>query len=116
MKSVSRKDIATYSKRRMKHILNSSSELIVPCLCISMEEMVPTNSATDDRQHCQKARDLDRLMSAIKEKFAVSTNSEQLKLLSLSPSSWSIEKVSNFFEVSIFMVRRSKEFKKLKKY
>ena len=44
-------------------------------------------------------------MTTINEKFVVFTKSEQLKLLSLSPSSWSIEKVTNFFEVSISIVR-----------
>ena len=38
-----------------------------------------------------------------------STKSEQLELLSLSPSCWSIEKVSSFFEFSISVVRISME-------
>ena len=79
----------------MKHILNSSSELIASCLDISVEELVPINSVTDDCQCYQKARDLDRLMAAIEEKFVVSPKSKQLKLIPLSPSSWSTEKVSN---------------------
>ena len=80
-----------------------------------MEELISTNSATDDQQCCQKTRDLERLIVTIKERSVVSTKSEQLKLLSQSPSSWSIEKV-NFFEVSISMFRKSIELKKLKKY
>ena len=44
-----------------------------------------------------------------------STKSEQLELLSLSPSCWSIEKVFNFFEFSISVVRISME-KTLKEY
>ena len=94
-KSVSSKDKVAYGKRKMKHILNSSSELIASCLAISVEKLVPINSVTDDCQCCQKARDLDRLMAAIKEKFVVSPKSKQLKLIPLSPSSWSTEKVSN---------------------
>ena len=73
----------------MKHIFNSSSELIASCLDISVEKLVPKNYVTDDHQCYQKARDLERSMVAIKEKFVVSTKSEQLKLHSLSPSSWS---------------------------
>ena len=46
-------------------------------------------------------------MAPIKEKFVISTKFEQLKILSLSPSSWSIEKASNFSEASISMVKRS---------
>ena len=87
-------------------------EQIASCPDISMEELVPTNSVTDDCQCCQKARDLDRLIVAIKERSPVTTKSEQLKLLSLSPSSCLFEKVSNFFEVSIYMFKRSIELKK----
>ena len=59
-------------------------------------------------------------MAPIKEKFVISTKFEQLKILSLSPSSWSIEKASNFSEASISMVKRSsiklKKKNKLKEY
>ena len=60
MKSVSSKDKAAYWNRRMKHILNSSSELNVSCVDISIKELVRVHSVTDDHQYCQKARDLDR--------------------------------------------------------
>ena len=65
MKSVSSKDKAAYWNRIMKHILNSSSELNVSCVDISIKGLVPVHSVTDDHQYCQKARDLDRLMLAI---------------------------------------------------
>ena len=59
-------------------------------------------------------------MAPIKEKFVISIKFEQLKLLSLSPSSWSIVKASNFSEASISMVKRSsiklKKKNKLKEY
>ena len=65
MKSVSSKDKAAYWNRRMKHILNSSSEPILSCVDISIKELVPVHSVTNDPQYSQNARDLYRLMLAI---------------------------------------------------
>ena len=57
MKSVSSKDKVAYWKRKMKHILNSSTELIISSIDISMEELVPPNSVTDNHQCCHRVTD-----------------------------------------------------------
>jgi hypothetical protein len=61
---------------------------------------------------CNKCADMDELITALKEKVTVSTSQEKLKLLTLTPSSWKIEKTAKEFDVSVYMVKKSRSLKK----
>jgi len=48
---------------------------------------------------CVSCNDLAKLIEALKEKCAVSSSNEQVKLLTLVPQSWSIQRVVSEFSV-----------------
>ena len=67
---------------------------------------------SDGEQPCLQCKDLDRLILLSKEKCSTATRQEQIKLLTLIPQSWSIQKTIHKFEVTEHVVRRFRELKK----
>ena len=59
-----------------------------------------------------KASDLDRL--TLREKLALesTTSEEKIKILTLTPESWSIVKAASYFGVSEYLIRQALELKK----
>ena len=93
LKAVSDRDKISYGKRKLDQVFNTSSETITSVLYVSVEELVPSSSFS--KEACsQKASDLDKLIKSIKEKLIASDRKEQLKLLTLAPPSWNIQKTS----------------------
>ena len=61
---------------------------------------------------CQDSQDLQTLLYTIKERIEDSTTkNEKVKLLTLVPESWTIDKASDFFNVSKNLVKKSKKLK-----
>ena len=61
-----------------------------------------------------KASDLDRLTEQMREKLALesTTSEEKIKILILTPESWSIVKAASYFGVSEYLIRQARELKK----
>ena len=60
----------------------------------------------DENDNCSKCSDLDRLVDLIQAKVAVSSQKEKIKLLTLAPESWSIQKVISKFNVTEYIVKK----------
>ena len=56
-----------------------------------------------------KAEELDRLHAAMKEKLVTTSNTEKLKILTLTPDSWSGKYCSEYFGVSEYLIRSARE-------
>ena len=54
----------------------------------------------DENDNCSKCNDLDRLVDLIQAKIAVSLRKGNIKLLTLAPESWTIQKVIKKFNIS----------------
>ena len=52
------------------------------------------------------------MVGLIKEKLLVSSWNEKVKLLTLTPESWTIEKTMKEFEVSKYLVKKARSLKK----
>ena len=52
------------------------------------------------------------LTEAIKEKLKIASNKKKVKLLTITPVSWSIQQTINFFGVSRAMVKKARNLKK----
>ena len=65
----------------------------------------------DENDNCSKCNDLDRLVDFIQARIAVSSRKEKTKLLTLAPKSWLIQKVISKFNVTEYMVKKSKSIK-----
>ena len=78
-------------------------------------ESIRTKTTTEFNQEVQgKAYEFDKLMILIKEKVMSSNKHEKVKLLTLTPDSWSRKKVAELFNVSECLVRSAREPKKKK--
>jgi hypothetical protein len=69
---------------------------------------------SNELQTCQKCTDLDAIIEGIKEKCSTSNMEATLKLITLAPPSWTIEKTANEFGVSKLMVNKARKLKKAK--
>ena len=56
------------------------------------------NRLPGEKRRSNVIRKVDRLMGLIKDKLAVSTNEEKVKLLTLLPESWTISEVHVFLQ------------------
>ena len=90
--------------------MNSSSELVASALDLLGDKLTGCASIKMTQECCQKVSDLDMLTEAIKEKLKITNNKEKLKLLTITPVSWSIPQTANFFGVSIVMVKKARNF------
>ena len=61
-----------------------------------------------------KASDLDKLTEQMREKLTLgsTTSEEKIKILTLTPESWSIVEAVLFFGVSEYLIRQARELKK----
>ena len=66
----------------------------------------------DENNNCSKCSNLDRLVDLIQAKVAVSSQKEKIKLLTLAPESWSIQKVISKFNVTEYIVKKARALKK----
>ena len=58
----------------------------------------------------EKAAQFDRLMGSIKEKVSsCNTSREKIQYLTLCPCEWSIEKCSDYFQVSQYLILRARD-------
>ena len=62
----------------------------------------------------QKAKDFEVLLFLMKEKIRASSRKEIIKILTLTPKSWSIRKTADFFNVSNYLVRSAFKLRKEK--
>ena len=83
--------------------------MVASALNVSTDDILLTPPPRSNDNCCQMASDLDMFAEVIKEKLSMSTKSESLKLLTLSLSSWSILKTSEYFDVPESMVRKARD-------
>ena len=79
----------------MKCIKVDTVKKVAQPLDISAEELQP-----ETRVDCLKWNDLDKLVVLMREILLVSSQNEKVKLLTLTPESWTIEKTMKEFEFS----------------
>ena len=107
IKKVSSMDKISYARNKLKRIKVDIEEKVAQALDISAEELQPKT-----RVDCSKCNDLDKLVVLIKEKRSLFSLNEKVKLLTLTPESWTIEKTMKEFEVSKYLVKKARSLKK----
>ena len=55
----------------------------------------------------KKASDLDRIVELMKDKIQISPQKTKIQVLTMTPSSWSVRKTAEVFDVSNYMVRKA---------
>ena len=67
-----------------------------------------------DRDTKNKAEELDRLHADMKEKLVTASNTEKLQILTLVPDSCSRKYCSEYFGVSVYLIRSARELQQRK--
>ena len=106
-KKVSFRDKISYGRNKLKCIKVDVEEKVAQPLDISAEELQPETWVEGS-----KCNDLYKLVGLVKEKLLVSSRNEKVKLLTLTPEIWTIEKTMKEFEVSKYLVKKARSLKK----
>ena len=107
LKSVSSRGKLQYGKRKLNQVLNASSEALSSALDTSMNEISVNNSFSENNYY-QKYEYFNTLVEMIKQKLAISSRTEKIKLLTLTPTSWTI-KQTKYFGVKKWMTKKARE-------
>ena len=107
LKSVGTRDKLSYAKRKIKESHESVRLQVASRFDIPVEDVEPGPS-----DQCHKCKDLDSLIELMKAKLAISSRHEKIKVLTLTPESWTIDKTAAEFNVSKYLVKRARALKK----
>lgn len=96
--------IQKYAKGQRSNYMVKKQERVAEAVKRRMAEIGDTPTSADKAKSKtavieQKARDQDTLCILLKEKVRTSSNQDQIKLLTLAPSSWTLNEVAAYFEV-----------------
>ena len=97
LKPVSQRNKPSYAKRKVQGLQEAITSKVAKVFNVPTEELPSTEMITP----CEKSEDLDKFIELLKEK-------ENIKLLTLVPSSWSIKKTMEEFIISQYMVKRAR--------
>lgn len=103
LKPTSSTNVAGYAKRKMKQMEKSTRSKVSKVFNLDEKGLEASESPP-----CEKCRDLENLMDLLKTKCRESTRKEKIKILTLVPSSWTINKTAAEFNVSKSMVKKSR--------
>ena len=91
-----------------KHKLYRTVEVLKASLSdayvLSTDQLASSESVNVISETEQKASELDRLLSLVKEKLTAATYSEKIQILTLAPDSWSHWYCAEHFNVSEYRV------------
>ena len=93
--------------KKFKHGISSAYDIDVDDLNMDCSDKV-----VHSRENTQKGEELDKLYNAMREKLISASYPEKIQILTLIPDSWSRKKCAEFFDVSEYLVRVSRELKK----
>ena len=103
-------------KRKMNSAMDAITEKVAKTLKLTKSDLdnnaVVGNEDAAKEIH-EKAAKFDHLMSLIKGKaLSCKTSREKIQYLTLCPCEWSIDKCSEYFQVSQYLIRKSRDFAK----
>ena len=107
IKPVGKQDAVSYAQNKAKSVKAGLNEKLANVIEISNKEL--NESSLND---CTNCKDLERLIVLIKEKLEISSPRDQIKILTLTPESWSIKKTAQEFGVTEYKVKCDRELKK----
>ena len=107
IKPVGKRDAVSYAQNKAKRMRTGLNEKLANVMEILNKKL--NESSLND---CTNCKDLERLIVLIKEKLEISSPRDQIKILTLTPESWSIKKTVQDFGVTEYKVKCARELKK----
>ena len=101
----------------LRHLREHHEEMAARVTGLDTDNIASSSAAASDvlrREEKEKAAQLDRLHFLFKEKLIESSKEAKVQVLTLTPDSWSRERVAQFFNVSERMVCTARKLKKEK--
>ena len=104
------------ARTELQQSFEKQKDIVATVFDVSKDELNSDVPTQNEKDILQKAKDLDRLLYLMKEKLNDKTlkTSQKIKILTLSPESWSRSKVASFFNVSEYIVREARKVKESK--
>ena len=101
---------------KLKEQETTAKKRVAKVIGVTPENLDASESSQPDNysQLKEKADNLDRLVDLMKSKMQSCNRKKKIQILTIAPSSWSIEKTKNEFNVSAYMVRQARELVKQK--
>ena len=110
--SVSKRDKLSHAKKKLRQAHTEVKKKVARGMKLNEQDLEETDV---DEDSCQGCKDLDRFVSLLKEKVRdVGTRHEKIKLLTLAPHSWSVNKMSKEFGVKRNLAWQAQQLKKTK--
>ena len=101
-------------KRKLKQVECAVSRKIAKLLSVDETSLSVKIRSSKNKERDEKARDLDCLISRMKEKLAKASSRDKLQILTLVPESWCLRKAGKEFGVSkttVFKARKLRDQK-----
>jgi hypothetical protein len=102
----------SYSSRKVTQIACATKVKMAKMMDVDEGELEQGKDGDHNQSQCNSQ--LHRLMELLKQKCEVSSKQEKVKLLTLVPDTWTIEKTSKEFGISTRLVKQARELKKQK--
>ena len=101
---------------KLKEQETTAQKRVAKVIGVIPENLDPSESSQPDNydELKEKADNLDRLVDLMKSKMQSCKRKQKIQILTIAPSSWSIEKTKNEFNVSAYMVRQARKLVKEK--
>ena len=109
VQKLSKRGKVGYVKRKWHRLEEVTKNKMAKLLFIPGEDL-----SSDNDQPCSKCKDFERLICLLKDKCSLASRQEQIKLLTLIPTSWSINKMIHEFNVTEHVVQKSRKLAKNK--
>ena len=112
MKTCGVGDRASYGKRKLNTITQVMSDKVAKVLEIPGGADALLGIENPVEKDCEDCSDFRLLIQELKDKCRISTNREKVRLLTMAPTSWSIEKVAEELGVTQYLVKKSRKLYK----
>jgi hypothetical protein len=108
LKIVRKSQRIQYGKRKLQSIQAAMTSKVASVLDVPTTSVDPATRTPE----CKNCEDLDKLVELIKKKLDEVPLREKVKILTLTPDSWSIEKTASEFNVTKYIVKKARKLKK----
>ena len=107
----------SYANEKLDRTVGYFKQSFAAAVAVEENSLVLGNeefSAESVQEFKRKTSDLDKLTEQIREKLTtgITTYEEKVQILTLTPESWTIQKIASYFGVSEYQVRQTRELKK----
>lgn len=105
---VSSRDKVKYGKRKATEVKEAAVSQLATVLRVQRDDI-----DRPPQEDCIKCADMQQLIADLKQKLTVTDSKEKkIKILTLAPQSWTVQRTTSEFAVSEYMVKKARSIRK----